>query len=48
MPVLAHQSGWDELLMVAVPLILVVVLLLVANRRAAQELAGSELDDADE
>ena len=36
---LAHQGGWDEIAMVAVPLLLVAVLLVVANRRATQELA---------
>lgn len=33
---LAHQGGWDEVLMVLVPLALVAVLLVVANRRANQ------------
>jgi hypothetical protein len=36
---LAHQGGWDEIAMVAVPLLLVAVLLVVANRRATQEQA---------
>ena len=39
MSVLAHQGGWDEMIMVAVPLLLVTALLVVANRRASQELA---------
>ncbi len=42
MVTLAHQGGWDELLMVAVPLVLVAILLVVANRRASQELARQE------
>lgn len=33
--VLAHQGGWDELLVVAVPVGLFVALLRVANARAA-------------
>lgn len=33
--VLAHQGGWDELLLVAVPVVVFVVLLRVANARAA-------------
>lgn len=33
--ILAHQGGWDEALMVAVPLLLFVGLLWVATRRAA-------------
>jgi hypothetical protein len=36
---LAHQGGWDEMAMVAVPLLLVTILLVVANRRASAELA---------
>lgn len=39
MVTLAHQGGWDEIAMVAVPLLLVAVLLVVANRRATQEQA---------
>lgn len=33
--VLAHQGGWDEMLMVAAPIALFVVLLRIANARAA-------------
>lgn len=33
--VLAHQGGWDELLFVAVPIVILVVLLRIANGRAA-------------
>lgn len=36
---LAHQGGWDEIAMVAVPLLLVATLLVVANRRATREQA---------
>ena len=31
--VLAHQGGWDEILLVAGPLAVLAVLLVVANRR---------------
>ncbi len=31
---LAHQGGWDEILLVLVPIVLFAVLLVVANRRA--------------
>ena len=48
MRMLAHQGGWDELLVLAVPLLLATVLLLVANRRAARALARLEADDADD
>ncbi len=34
--VLAHGSGWDEALFVAVPLVIVAALLVVANRRAGR------------
>ncbi len=37
MVVLAHQGGWDEMLMVAAPVGLFVVLLWVANARAARQ-----------
>jgi cyanate permease len=43
--VLAHQGGWDELLIVAGPLAVVAVLLWLANRRVHQQLderAGEE------
>ena len=33
--VLAHQGGWDELLMVLVPIAIFAFLLVVANRRAS-------------
>lgn len=31
---LAHQGGWDEVLLVAVPVVVLGVLLALANRRA--------------
>lgn len=36
MVVLAHQGGWDEMLMVAAPVGLFVFLLWIANARAAR------------
>ncbi len=33
---LAHQGGWDEVLLVLAPIALFAVLLAVANRRAAR------------
>ena len=33
---LAHQGGWDEMLMVLVPILVFAVLLVVANRRATR------------
>ncbi len=34
--VLAHQGGWDEMLMVAVPIAVFALLLYVANNRASK------------
>jgi hypothetical protein len=36
--VLAHQGGWDEVLLVAGPLAVIAVLLWLANRRVHHEL----------
>jgi hypothetical protein len=41
--VLAHEGGWDEMLLVAAPVAIFVVLLRVANARAA---AQAEQDGA--
>lgn len=40
--VLAHQGGWDEVLLAASPFVVFGVLLAVANRRSAR--AGGEPD----
>ncbi|CAN5470915.1 hypothetical protein BH10ACT1_BH10ACT1_39760 [soil metagenome] len=50
--VLAHQGGWDEMLLVALPIVLFVVLLRIANSRAArlhdsEEVLGQGELDAD-
>ena len=37
--IFAHQGGWDEMLMVAVPIGLFVALLALANRRAEAKAA---------
>jgi hypothetical protein len=34
--VLAHQGGWDEILFVAVPIVIFGALLAVANKRATR------------
>jgi hypothetical protein len=34
--VFAHQGGWDEMLMVLVPILIFAALLVVANRRATR------------
>lgn len=46
--VLAHQGGWDEMLMVAVPLGLFAWLLYLANRRADRQSAGHELTESND
>lgn len=45
--VLAHQGGWDEILMVLVPIGIFAVLLAVANRRADAIGGQRRRDDAD-
>lgn len=44
----AHQGGWDEALVVALPIAAFAAILWVANRRAArlQEAADNHADDA--
>lgn len=39
---LAHQGGWDEVLLVASPIVVFGVLLTIANRRHAPELSADE------
>ena len=38
--VLAHQGGWDEMLFVAIPIVLFVLLLRMANRRADRQVSS--------
>ncbi|QYG94346.1 hypothetical protein HC251_24730 (plasmid) [Iamia sp. SCSIO 61187] len=47
--VLAHQGGWDEVLLILVPIALFAGLLWLANHRAERTLAQRKaaLDDAD-
>ncbi len=45
--VLAHQGGWDEMLLVATPVAIFVVLLRVANARAAAQADQDDAVDAD-
>ncbi len=40
-PVLAHQGGWDEIAMVAGPLLVFAAVLYLANRRANSKLAAA-------
>ncbi len=45
--VLAHQGGWDEMLLVAGPIIVVVALLRMAERRARRNRAAHEHESND-
>lgn len=51
-PMFAHQGGWDEVLLVAVPLTVIGLLLWIANRRVNSQLAetakATHHTDADE
>lgn len=42
--VLAHQGGWDEIALVAGPLVLLWLLLVMANRRAKRMGTDDETD----
>jgi hypothetical protein len=44
--VLAHQGGWDEILLVAAPIAVIVLVLWQATRRAERQAAQREQDDA--
>ena len=44
--VFAHQGGWDELLLVALPVALFAALLFVANRKAQSQLEAEEAEEA--
>ncbi|MEZ5228271.1 MAG: hypothetical protein R2710_16850 [Acidimicrobiales bacterium] len=41
-PIIAHQGGWDEALLVGTPLVLIGLLLWIANRRVSAQLAAAE------
>ncbi len=45
--ILAHQGGWDEMLLVAGPIIVVVALLRMAERRARRNRAAHERESND-
>jgi hypothetical protein len=44
---LAHQGGWDEILFVAAPLVVLAALLGLANRRANATLKDGAAPDPD-
>ena len=45
--ILAHQGGWDEILLVAGPILVFVLLLRAANRRAEQKVREREAATVD-
>jgi hypothetical protein len=46
--VLAHQGGWDEVLLVALPLGLFALLLFIANRKAQAQLDDEQHENVKE
>ncbi len=42
-PLLAHQGGWDEILLVAGPIVVIVGLLMLARRRLRRQAPSDEL-----
>ena len=47
LPVLAHQGGWDEILLVATPVAVLALILWRANKKAAR-LEAEEAEDAED
>jgi hypothetical protein len=45
--VLAHQGGWDEILLVAGPILVIVLVLWKATRRAERIVANRDADSAE-
>lgn len=45
---LAHQGGWDEVLLIAGPILIIVGLLWLAKRRVDAAAAAAAVDVADE
>ncbi len=45
-PLFAHEGGWDEIAIVAAPLLLIASLLYIANRRVDAKLAERGDPDA--
>ena len=43
---LAHQGGWDEMLLVAAPIVVMGLLLRLANRRVERQLGTADKPEA--
>jgi hypothetical protein len=46
-PVLAHQGGWDEILLVVTPIVVLALILWRANKKAARLEAENETAEPD-
>ncbi|MFT7600957.1 MAG: hypothetical protein ACI8TP_003906 [Acidimicrobiales bacterium] len=46
--ILAHQGGWDEILLVALPLLVIASLLLLANRRVSAKLDAANAENRED
>jgi len=44
-PIFAHQGGWDEIFLVAAPLVVLALLLVLANRRVIRKLREQAAQD---
>lgn len=44
---LAHQGGWDEILLVGVPIVLIIGLLAIAKRRIDAQVAADDHTDSE-
>ena len=46
-PLVAHQGGWDEVLLVGGPIVVIIGLLAVAKRRVDARVGAADRHDAD-
>jgi hypothetical protein len=47
-PLLAHQGGWDEVLLVGVPIVLIIALLAIAKRRVDAQVTADDRTDSEQ
>ena len=45
-PVIAHQGGWDEVLLVGGPIVVIIVLLAIAKRRVDAQIGPGSRSDS--
>lgn len=46
-PIVAHQGGWDEILLIAVPMAVIAGLLILAKRRVDKVASGQPSEPVD-